>query len=163
TTAVYLFALWYFWLERGFGHEARTAAEAWLAMDREGLDPMTRYGGLLAAGEILRFAGDAHVARPVMVEQAEIARAHPDATLHGWRNFLPNTLAALSGLNLHDGRLDEAQAQASEALVLRTVLGHGVGTAGAEAAVAAVLYARGDYTRSLELWESAARRLRTVR
>ena len=96
TAATYLFALWCYWLERGFGHEARTAAEAWLAMDRDGLDPMTRYAGIMGAGEILMYAGDVKVARAVKVEQTEIARAHPDASLHGWSNFLPNALAGLS-------------------------------------------------------------------
>ena len=51
TAATYLFALWYYWLERGFGHEALTAAEAWLAIDRESLDPITRYSGVFGAGD----------------------------------------------------------------------------------------------------------------
>ncbi len=108
-------------------------------MDRDSLDPMTRYAGVFGAGEILLYTGDADAARAVKVEAAEIARAHPDASLHGWRNFLPNTLASLSELNLRDGRLDEAQAQATEALALRKVLGPDTGLAGAEARVAAVL------------------------
>jgi predicted ATPase/class 3 adenylate cyclase len=162
TTATYLFALWYYWHVRGFGHEARTAATAWLAMDRDSLDPVRRYVGLLSAGEILRFAGDAGIARALKTEQTEIARAHPDLSLYEWRPSLPSTLADLSGINLRDGRVDEAEAQASEALAIRIALGDPGGIVHAEDALAAVLYARGDYVGSLGLLTTAAGRLRGI-
>ena len=113
-------------------------------MDREGLEPMTRYAGLLGASEILMYAGDWQAARALKVEHVEFARAYPGGSHHGWGNFLPNTLAGLSLLNLHDGRLDKAQTQASEVLALRKIVGPEVGLAGAEVGLAAILYAEAN-------------------
>jgi len=85
--------------------------------------------------------------------------------VYGWLNLLPNALQDLSAVNVHDGRLDEAEAQASEALAHRVDLvrpgwtGAG-GRAGAESTLAAVRYARGDLSGSLVLWDSATRRAR---
>ena len=163
--AWFLFALWYYWVLRGLGYEARSVAKAWLAMDRGGLDQMNRYAGLMGAGECLRLAGDLDGARAIKAEALVIARQHPDGSVYGWLNLLPNALQDLSAVNVHDGRLDEAEAQASEALAHRVDLvrpgwtGAG-GRAGAESTLAAVRYARGDLSGSLVLWDSATRRAR---
>lgn len=163
TTGQYLFALWFYWLERGFGQEARTAATAWLALDRDSLDPLARCAGLMGAGEILRWTGDPLVARALKVEQLEIARAHPDESFHGWqfRWLVPAILDDLSQIDLHDGRVDDAESHASEALVSWTALGLPFGIAHTETTLAEIRYARGDYAGSLELSNASAGRLRS--
>jgi hypothetical protein len=110
----------------------------------------------------LRFTGDPGTARAVKLEQAEIAREQPGASIYGWqlRWLLAATLADLSGIDLYEGRVGEAEAEASEALALRLALEDPVGIAHAEHALATVRYARGDDAGSLELFQSAAGRLR---
>jgi predicted ATPase/class 3 adenylate cyclase len=109
TAARFLFGLWYYWQEHGLGHEARSAATAWLGMDRERLEPADRFAGVVATSEILRFAGDLRTARALKVELASIAREHPDASMYGWPPSLASTLSDLSSIDLLEGRVDEAE------------------------------------------------------
>ena len=143
----FLWALWYPWLTRGHGAEAASAAGAWLALDRSALEPLARIPGLLAAGEIIRFTGEHGRAATLKRELLASTRENPGAVVHGWnlRTMLPALLTDLASIELDEGRLDQAEACAKEALDLRHAEGAAAGIAHAQMAMFEISYARRDF------------------
>ena len=160
----FLFAAWFTWLTSGHRFEAVKAARDWLALDWRQLDPLDRWPGSVAAAEILRFGGDLDTAEALKLDQIEIARENLDRSVYGWklREMLPATLSDLSYIRLNQGRLDDAESLAVEALALRRELGLPGGISHALSGLAGVAYARGEFAAArgillemLQGWEEA--------
>ena len=127
---LFLFGIWFAWVIGGNSREARAAVKHWLALDREPIDALIRWGGLLGAGEILAMTEDLEEARELKLELMAIARAHGNASLYGWSlaSSVPATLSDISYIDIDEGQLDNALAHAEEALSLRIADGapHGI-------------------------------------
>ena len=154
----YLDGLWFYWLTQGFGTEAAQAVAAWRALDRSQLAPSDQATGLLGAGEIVRFTGDVEEAIELKREALSLAVAHPKAEaagrpMGGWRAAI---LADLAHLLVDAGRPAEAQTCAEQALALRRERGEPRGVAHAQAALAAIADASGDFVSARELMQAAA-------
>jgi predicted ATPase/class 3 adenylate cyclase len=148
-----LFALWLPWLLHGFGDYGVAAAHDWLALDRELLHPLARAPGLIAAGEILRFAGDLQTAREVKLEELAIARRHPDAVVHGRAlgGDIPYSLSDLASVELALGDIDAARWYSDEAIAVWRERGDGYGLGHAlDTAVSAALLS-GELRHAWEL------------
>jgi predicted ATPase/class 3 adenylate cyclase len=150
--------LWFYWLTSGRGGEARGWAERYLASSRQRVGALERFGGDLAAAEILRFAGDPVTAADLKRELVATGRAHANAVIHGVviERAIAATLSDLAYIELDEGRLREARSYAAEALALRRILGLPHGIAHALIAVAAVEYNAHDFGRARELYAEAA-------
>ncbi len=150
--ALFLFGIWFSWATGGNFREAHLAVERWLELDREPIDTIIRWGGLVGGSEILAFTEDLARARELKLEAIEIAGAHRDASLYGWAlaTSIPATLADISRIDVEEGQLDAALAHAEEALALRLADGTPYGIAHAQAALAYVRLARGELPAALE-------------
>ena len=160
--ALFLFGIWFPWFLCGNFREARSAVERWLELDREPIDSLVRWGGLLGASEILAFTEDFARARELKLEMLRFARARPEASLYDWSlaTMIPATLADISGIDIGEGQLDAALAHAEEALALRVADGSSTGIAHAQGAVAHARLARGELDDALELFLDSASRFR---
>jgi predicted ATPase len=150
--------LWTFWLMTGSTEEAGSWARRYLASGRDGVPPLRRMHGDHGAGEILRFTGDNDGAAALKRELIAVARANPDAVLHGRSalRVLAANLGDLTHIELDRDRPSAAQACAEEALAVRRQIGQPGGVAHALHALSAVAYHRGDYERARALSAEAA-------
>jgi hypothetical protein len=148
----YLFGLWYQWLTKGHGRESAAAAGEWLCLDWRGAG-RRGYAGLLAVGEILRYAGDPARAVELKLELLRAARTDPDAVVGGgpFGQWVPAALTDLGHLLADMGRPEEAAALAEEALAIRLAEGQPRGIAHAQHALVAIADAAGDHRRGHEL------------
>jgi predicted ATPase/class 3 adenylate cyclase len=159
-----LYGLWFYWLTRGSGSEAREWATRYLGSGRERLSPLERFPGDIASGEIFRFTGDPDTAISLKREIIELGRAHPEAHVHDWplRRAAAAALSDLAYVEADAGRFHDARACAEEALAIRRDIGIGHGIAHALSALAYVAYSERDFVRARELfaeslagWEAA--------
>jgi predicted ATPase len=151
--------LWFRWLASGGGGEARMWADRYLTTSRHRVEPLDRFLGDLAVAEILRFAGDAVAAIELKRELVATARAHPNVVVRGvaTERSLAATLSDLSYLEVDLGRLEQARADADEALALRRRLGIPNGIAHALIARGMVSYNEHDFSGARERYAEAAR------
>ena len=158
--ADYLLVLWYWWLSTGRGEEAARAADAWLRLDVDAVEPMRRLGGLGVAGEIIWWTGDETRAAQLKRAAVTIARAHQGEHVHGSsvRALLADLLATLSEIEVDQGQLDAADRDAAEALAIRQGIGEPRGVAQATQALAEIAYARRDFVRARQLLAAASER-----
>jgi len=148
-----LFGLFFYWLTHGLGREAIEAVEAWLSLDREQLASIERVPGLIACGEILRFAGDPRRAAALKREELAISQAHPDEVVHGRTPGMdvPFTLSDLASLELALGDVDSACRHAEEALSAWRGCDDAFGVGHALNALSGIALFEGDIERARSL------------
>jgi predicted ATPase/class 3 adenylate cyclase len=156
-----LYGLWFYWLTQGLGHEAKSAAECWLALDRTGLTRSGQLPGLIASSAILRWTGDERAAAEINYQVLSIARSIKGGSVHGWDidRIVPAILSDVAQLELTLGHPEQARVLADEALSIRREIGLPKGIGHALVAVGKVALVEGDIQRARACFAEAAEAL----
>jgi predicted ATPase/class 3 adenylate cyclase len=162
-----LHGLYLFLLARGQGAEACRLAQRYLELDNEGVLPIERIPGLMAAGEALLYTGHRDRALAAKSELLAIVKANPNTAVDGsptdW--MVAAILSDFAYAALDRGDVDEANRLAEEAVEVRkshvssqTALGVDFGIGHALLALSEVAFARRDFQRARAIGIEAAER-----